>query len=128
MRDFLQLVGHALQQQCPPNIDGALLYAEVEDGVISASVFFTAAPNLLAFRYASDSLEDLVYEFWEKGQDGVLPRSWSAIEYQLSGKKLDVGFAYSDQFYKNEGQHDRRPRVVARRYPGFAVDFSNPGE
>lgn len=128
MRDFLQLVGQALAEQCPKGVDGALLYAEVEDGVISSSVFFTAAPSVLVFRYASDELEDLVYEFWENGQDGVHPRSWAAIEYQLTGLKLDVGFGYPDQFCKNEGQHERRPRVLARRFPGFAVDFSNPGE
>jgi hypothetical protein len=128
MRDFLQLVGQALAQQCPRDVDGALLYAEVEDGVISSSVFFTAASSVLVFRYASEQLEDLVYEFWERGQDGVPPRSWAAIEYQLTGSKLDVGFSYSNQFSKNEGQHERRPRVVARRFPGFTVDFSNPGE
>jgi len=126
MRDYLQLIGHALQAQCPSEAEHLLLYAEVEEGVIGCSVFFSASPGVLVFRYASDELENLVYDLWEAGQDGLPPKSWAAIEYMLAGKKLDVSLSYPEQFKQNEGQHERRPRVVARHFPGFHVDFSQP--
>ena len=126
MPDYLQLIGLALKAEGPPHCGRALLYAEVEDGVISASAFFERDEGDVAFRYASDELETLVYQFWEKGSDRVQPKSWRAIEYVVSGSKLSVDLTYQEQFNEAEGQHERRPRVVARHFSGSKVDFSQP--
>ena len=126
MRDYFQLIGNALQAQCPPKTTSSLLYAEVAQSVIESSVFFSSSPGGLVFRYASDELEELVYDLWEYGQEGVPAKSWAAIEYVLVGRKLDVSFTYVEQFNLSEGQLDRRRLVVARRFPGFNVDFSQP--
>ncbi|PZP91928.1 MAG: hypothetical protein DI587_33755 [Variovorax paradoxus] len=126
MRDYFQLIGHALQAQCPAETGSSLLYAEVAEGVIESSVFIDASNEALVFRYASDELEDLVYELWESGQDGVPAKSWAAIEYALVGGKLDIAFTYPEQVMPDEGHIERRQRLVDRRFPGFKVDFSQP--
>jgi hypothetical protein len=127
MRDYLQLIGHALQNQCPIDTQSLLLYAEVEWNVIGSSVFYTTTPGVAVFRYASQELEDLTYELWEVGQEKLPAKSWAAIEYMLVGSKLDVALTYREQFIEHEGENDRRPRVIARRSPGSKVNFSNPG-
>jgi hypothetical protein len=126
MPDHIQRIGTALRHQCPIEAAQILLYAEVEDGVISASVFFQLNDNVAHFRYASDELEDLVYEFWETGNDRIPARSWRGMEYALSGTKFDIELSYENAFNPNEGQHERRPRVVARHFPGAKTDFTQP--
>ncbi|MGX5652724.1 hypothetical protein ACWKW4_20910 [Hydrogenophaga borbori] len=126
MKDYLQLIGHALQNICPVEARKLLLYAEVEDGVTQLSVFFDDEQGRVNFRFASDELETLTYEFWETGADKVLARSWCGLEYGLLGSQLTVNFLYSEEFDPDEGQSDRRPRVVARHFPGCTVDYSRP--
>ena len=126
MLEPIQLVGTALQAQCPRDVRKVLLYAEIEEGVVAASVFFETATNGLQFRYASDELERLTYEFWEVGSGSILPKSWRAIEYALVGQKLTVDLTYREEFKANEGEHERRPKVIARQFPGLNPNFSNP--
>jgi hypothetical protein len=42
-----------------------LVYAEVEDGVVSASVVHSREPGGVRFRLAPDALQDEIYSFWE---------------------------------------------------------------
>ena len=125
MRDLVQQIGVALVAQCP-NARKALVYAEVEDGVIASSVFVETANAQLFFRYASAELESLIYEFWEVGAERVSARSWRALEYSVIGSKLAVDFTFPDQFDEAEGQHERRPRVIDRQFPGLKPNYSNP--
>ena len=125
MPDHIQRIGTALRRQCPLEATRILLYAEVEDSVISASVFFQLSNNVAHFRYASDELQDLVYEFWESGNDKIPARSWRGIEYALNGMQFDINLFYEDAFKPDEGQHERRPRVVARHFPGTKTDFTH---
>jgi len=125
MRELIQLIGQALAVQCP-NATKALVYAEVQDGVIASSVFFETTDAQLFFRYPSDDLEDLVYEFWEAGADRVPARSWRALEYSVVKNKLAVDFTFPEQFNESEGHHERRPRVIARQFPGLKPNYSNP--
>jgi hypothetical protein len=126
MPDHIQRIGIALREQCPPEAKRHLLYAEVEDGVIASAVFFQMDGEIAHFRYPSAKLEDLVYEFWETGNESIPARSWRAIEYSLIGVKFDISLAYAEQFIPHEGQHDRRPRVLQRHFPGLALNFDNP--
>ena len=124
----LQRIGELLQSECLPNTTKALLYAEVESGMIESALFFQTAPGHVIFRYLSDPLEDAVYDFWESGGDHVPPGSWRGIEYVLVGAKLQVDFTLAETFNAKEGALDRRPRVLARQFPDCLVDYSNPGE
>lgn len=126
MQDYIQLVGLALQKMCPVDSRKLLLYAEVEDGVTGISVLFTDAAGKVNFRFASDELKTLTYEFWEAGADKVPARSWRGLEYGLVGSQLSVNFSYPEQFDPEEEQSDRRPRVIAKHFPGAAVDYSRP--
>jgi hypothetical protein len=125
MRDYIQLIGHALQEQCPADAQSALIYCEVEDGTIGASIFFLSAADLLQFRFASEEVEDLVYALWEEGTEQVPAQSWRAVEYALVDGKLSLEFTYDEKFDEAEGHRDRRARVVARHFPGRVPDFSN---
>jgi hypothetical protein len=126
MPDHIQLIGATLRDQCPPDAKRHLLYAEVEDGVIASSVFFQADGDVAHFRYPSEDLEDLVYEFWETGNESIPPRSWRAIEYSLTGIDFNISLSYAEQFSPLEGPHDRRPRILECHFPGLAVNFDSP--
>jgi hypothetical protein len=126
MPDYLQRIGVALQEMCPPASKKSLLYAEIEEGVIGASVFFEDATGNVNFRFASTELESVAYDLWDIGSEKIPARSWTAVEYTLTGNKLGVSFTYSEQFQANESEIERRPRVVERHFPGAAVDFSKP--
>jgi hypothetical protein len=126
MPDYLQQIGVALQELCSPGSKKSLLYAEVEEGVIGASVFFEDERGNVNFRIASDDLESLTYDLWDIGAEKIPARSWAAVEYTLTGKKLAVNLIYSEQFQSNESEIERRPRVVERHFPGATVDYSQP--
>jgi len=126
MRNYLQLIGIALQNQLPPDFQSAFLFAEVDDGFTSLGVYFSSSPHRVVFRYAKRPLDDLVYRFWKNGQDRILPRSWATIEYMIVGTKLDVAFTYSGDFDIHEAPWVRDERVLARRFPGYVIDRSSP--
>ena len=126
MSDYIQLIGHALQAQCPATAKKSLLYAEVADDVISCDILFETAGGELELRFASHGLRDLTYEFWEAGTTHVPPRSWRAMEYVLVHAQLRLDFAYPNQLNEEESEHERRPRAIARHFPGLQVNYSRP--
>jgi len=127
MSDYIQRIGNLLKLQNLSEKNRALLYAEVNDGTIESAIFLHSSPEKLIFRYLSTELEDLIYEFWEHGNNQVTPQSWRSMEYLLHGQAFDLRFGFPDEFKKHENAIDRRPRLLQRYFQGAKVDYSNPG-
>jgi hypothetical protein len=102
MDDFYQRIGRAAVDLTGGKSRKLLLYSEVEDGVISASLFFQKRPivrfmqaksnSIVHFRFVSEELQNLIYEFWESGSPGVRPRAWSAMQFLALDEKFTANF------------------------------------
>jgi hypothetical protein len=122
-----QGIAEGIFESCGAPIEKALLYAEVEDGVISADVFFQQADgNTVKFRFASEALRNRVCEFWVSGDSHIAPKSWAALLFLVEGGRFSADLMYPDQLNSKEDISDRRPRVIAKYFPGLEVDYSKP--
>ena len=107
--------------------DRLLVYAEVEDGVVSADVFYVdVLSKTVRFRFCSDSLQGLLQSLWEEWQAHPGNREWRAICYVLDGGEFTIDLVYPDQVNHNEDVADRRPRAVTKYFGNTTVDYSRP--
>lgn len=104
-----------------------LVYAEVQDGVVAASLFYEKGPaKTVTFKFCSDELEDKLYELWEQWQKVPNNKPWFGLAYLLQGNKMSIDLSYPDELNENEGLRERRPRIVQRYFGNVKVDFSKP--
>jgi hypothetical protein len=73
-----------------------LAYADLEDGVVSVSVFDVNDDRAL-YRDSSEALDSLFYDFWEawKSQPGAT--AWRLAVYTLDGGKFRIDVSYPDE-------------------------------
>ena len=127
MPTIYQQIGAEILSSLGDNMHKVLLYSEVEDGVISADLFFQPSSNhSVSFRFAPDSIKSLIYTFWSSGEESVQPNSWRILQYIVENGKFAVDLSYPDQLDHSEDLSDRRPRALANHFPGAKVDYSKP--
>ena len=128
MADYYQQIGQQALTVVGGSVQKLLLYAEVEDGVISADIFYQPPKdNVVHFRFAPEALRNVINEFWERGAVKIKPRSWAALRFIVgSDGRFTTDLTYPDQFNAKEVLSDRRPRVVAEIFPGSKVNYSKP--
>jgi hypothetical protein len=122
----LQTIGGLILDACPPDTEKSLLYAELDDGVVSPSLFFRDRAGEVHFRFGGRALDDILFELWESGFNNIQPRSWAAIEYIIENGTFKINLAYKDQFLENEGLPERRPRVISKHFGSANVNYKNP--
>ncbi len=123
-QDILQEIGSELLSAAHDPVGKILLYAEVEDGVISADIFSQKDAGPVRFRFAPQALKGLIYRFWQaadpsKGQ-------WATMSYVIEDERFNLSFEYPDVLKPNEDLADRRPRVVLAHFGDARVDYSVP--
>lgn len=124
--DAIQQIGDLAIDVCDPNYGKILVYSEIQDGVISADVFFISANHSeVQYRFSSDELSDVIYDFWENGNEELKARSWRAMSYLVQNGKFEIQLIYADQSDEGEDQGERRERIVAKHFPGLSIDYSN---
>ncbi len=127
MSDWYQRIGEALVGFVGEPAERILLYAEVEEGALSADVFIEPLAGAdIAYRFAPDEVTTLVYAFWETGEGPVPPQGWLAMRYLVEGGRFTVELTYPDQVQADEALSDRRPRVLAAVFGERHVDYSDP--
>lgn len=103
-----------------------LIYAEVEDGVASADMFYVRSPKSpVKFRFCSRQLRALVVSLWESWK-GLGNPEWRAMSYVVENGKFNIDLTYPDELNKEEDLTDRRPRIVQRYFGDAAIDYSSP--
>ena len=91
MTDHYQLIGQEAVAVCSGPSSKLLLYAEVEDGAISADLFFQLpTEQIVRFRFAPEALRESIYKFWESGENSIAPHSWAAMRFVVLGGKFTV--------------------------------------
>ena len=123
--DPIQEIAHRVLSASPSFNGTALLYAEVENGVISADLFFQSSPgSVVQFRFATTELRDLIYAAWESGFANTAPKSWATMQLMAGDGRVNVNLQYPDQIDQNEDLSDRRPRIISTYFPGAKIDYS----
>ncbi len=103
-----------------------LLYAEVEDGVSSADMFYRRASSAtVKFLFGSSRLQDLVVSLWENWKSAGNPE-WRTLSYTIEGGKFNIDLSYPDQVNASEDLSDRRPRAVKKYFGDAPIDYSSP--
>ena len=124
--DFYQQLGKAavvLARDCAGKI---LVYAEVEDGVISADVFYLNTAGNVRYRFGSESLQELIYSFWEQWQKEPGNAEWRTLAFVVDAGKFAADLTYPDQIDPDEDVSERRPLIIKKYFGDTRVDYSNP--
>lgn len=108
-----------------PDLNGRLLvYAEADDGTVSASIFYASIRGTVRFRYCPFPIEDLIYSHWMVCADGS--KKWSVMCMVVDGSCAQIEYVKPDQLIEDEYEFDRRPRAVAKYFGRADVDYSSP--
>jgi hypothetical protein len=125
--DFYQRIGEAAFDAAPDAAGRLALYAEIEDGAISADLFYVDRPGNVRFRFCPRELSDLIDRFWDAWRQASGASEWRTMCFVVDEDgTFSVDLKYPDQIDAREGLSDRRPRIVASLFPGMAVDYSRP--
>ncbi len=103
-----------------------LVYAEVEDEVISADIFYRNEAGIVRFLFCSEPMRQLIYSFWNKWKEQPGNREWRTMACVLENGKMDITLTYPDQIDSDEDTSDRRPRIIEQHFSGMKVDYSRP--
>lgn len=123
---FYQRIGGSAIAEAEGLAGRLLLYAEVEDGAISADMFYVEEAGGVRFRFCSEELRDLVYSFWQAWQLEPGFQEWRTLAYVIDGGKFSVDLKYPEEIDEDEGTHERRPAIVEAYFGGMEVDYSRP--
>lgn len=103
-----------------------LVYSEVQDGVVSADLFYVDKAGVVRFRFCPTTMKDLIYSFWERWQEEPNSHEWRVMCYVMEDGKFSIDLTYLDQIKADEGVSDRRPFAVRRHFNDMKVDYSKP--
>lgn len=103
-----------------------IVYSEVEDGVISADIFYENRVGDVRYRFAPKPLQELIYSFWEQWAAAPGNREWRAMTYVIEGGKFVVDLTYPDQIDPDADLSERRPLVVKKQFGDMKIDYSKP--
>jgi len=103
-----------------------LLYAEADDGVISADVFYLDQSGVVRFRFGPKSLQERIYSFWKLWKEEPTNREWRTMSYVIENGKFKIDLSYPDQINADEDISERRPAIVKMHFGNLAVDYSKP--
>lgn len=103
-----------------------LVYAEVEDGVISSDIFYVNMDGIVRFRFCPKPMQTLIYSLWERWKDNHDNQEWRVMCYVIENGKFGIDLIYSDQIKKNEDVSDRRPLAVRNYFGDMKIDYSKP--
>ncbi len=103
-----------------------LVYAEIEDGVVSADVFYTNQDGIVRFRFGPEPMQALIYAFWGQWKSEPGNREWRTMSYVIDNGKFKVDFVYPDQINADEDISLRRPEAVKKHFGNVKVDYTKP--
>ncbi|WP_445191343.1 hypothetical protein ACT009_12190 [Sphingomonas sp. Tas61C01] len=119
-------IGQLLAEDTEYPLNGTLLYARVDAGLVAPSIFKEREKDIV-FRWVDlDRLCPVLLDLWES-EDGV--EQWAEIQYVVRNEKFEVEYTYVEQIDPEEEHMVRRDRIVHRHfgdkpitYPDFPDD------
>jgi hypothetical protein len=109
------------------DIKGKLvIYAEVENGVVSADIFYVNYEGIVRFLFCPKPTKMLIYSFWDQWKKHPGKCEWRVMCYVIDEGRFKVNLIYPDKLNKNERVSDRRPLAVKKYFGDMKVDYSRP--
>lgn len=103
-----------------------LVYAEIEDGVISADIFYVNQAGVVRFRFSPKPMQELIYSFWKQWKELPGNRTWQTMSYVIDCGKFKIDLSYPDEINPAEDISERRLMVVKKYFSNAKVDYSKP--
>jgi hypothetical protein len=104
-----------------------IVYAEAQDGVISADVVYASRQTGgVRLRLGPASLKRAVYDFWDLWRQDPRNREWRVMCYVIDDGRFSIDLSYPDDLEPGEYLSDRRPRAVEKYFGAVQVDYVRP--
>lgn len=117
-----QMAVHSAQ-----GLNGRLLvYAEAQEGVISADLFYVNEIGIVKFRFCSEALRALIYSFWERWREELGNSQWRTMAYVVDDGKIHIDLLYPDQVDTKQGLPHRRPGAIKKYFGEMKGDYYYP--
>lgn len=127
IKSLYQRIGIEAAAHARPEQSIVLLYAEVEENVVAASVFATVPQSgVAAFRFASNELTEAIYALWTDWQNLPQNTAWKAMAYVLDGSRFMIDLVYAKEFDNAAERLDRRAQAVTKHLGIVEVDYTSP--
>lgn len=115
-------IGQLVARDVRDDPEGALLVAEVEEGVTAASIFKDVGDRVL-YREASLELFNKIHEVWTT----LAPdKRWATMLYKIADGRFSASFQFPDEVDFEIDHMYRRDDILKERYRDKPVDFSDP--
>jgi len=110
------------------DINGKLLvYAEIEDGVVSADLFYEKRnERVVTFKFCSEHFRETILSLLEKWKAHPGNEEWRAMSYVVGDGKFSIDLTYPKQMKFNEELSDRKPRIIKKYFGQSKVDYLKP--
>ncbi|MEG3088233.1 hypothetical protein [Sphingomonas sp. PB4P5] len=116
--NLLSEIGGMVVREASLEDASALLYAEVEDGVVSTAIFRERS-DFVEYLYSSHDLAMRVLDFWYKAVEG---KKWAALLLTTDGKKFDVRFQYPED-WGDDDEVERREKMLLEKFGNKKVQY-----
>jgi hypothetical protein len=94
---FYQEIGQQARAAADGLAGRLLVYAEVEDAVISADLFYATEAGVVRHRFTPKKVQNLIYAFLEQWKTQPGRCEWWTLCYVVDDGKFSIDLAYPDQ-------------------------------
>jgi len=112
-----------------------LVYAEVEDRVISTNLLYKNRQGDVRLLLSPRPLDDLVYDLWQRWKAESGYKEWRVMSYIVDDldvdnvdkdAKMTIELTYPEDVDVEEDVSDRRPRAVKKYFGDVKVVWTDP--
>jgi len=123
---IIQSIGSTVLDIAVSDPEKIMVYAEVEDGVSSVSVFIQEdRQSDVSFRFGGSILSELFYSLWQHWPRASGQEAWRASRYSVVNGKASLSLVYPEQFDESQSKLVRRSQNVQEFFGTAKVDYSN---
>ncbi len=115
-------IGQLVAEKLHSSSADAFLYAEVEPGVVTGSIYEDTREAVF-YRRCTRELFAKITQAWEAlGPE----KRWATLSYAMTGERFSASFQFSEELSPSEDHDDRRERVLNERFGDKPIDYSDP--
>lgn len=125
IKALYQSIGAELASVPSEEFDRMVLYAEGEDGVMSADVYYVVPQGKeLIYLFGGDTLTSLLFELWERWSAVPGQEPWRALLYSVRDRKFEIKLTYAGDFEANRDAEERRLAAVRPILGPYPANYS----
>jgi hypothetical protein len=128
LEPYYQEIGRLALEVASEEAGKIMVYAEREDGLIAADVFYAEDdPDVIHYRLCPPLLEAVIDAYWEAAREVDPKGEWAVLSYVLDDGAFKVTLRYPEEIDEDEDVAERRPAAIAAVFGPGVVDYSSPG-